>query len=80
MNDQQEKQPAPLDTIDRIDELLSMFFDDRLSQEEAAEFDQLLLADPRARTRLVDAALLDADLHAFFRGENSAEQPERVSS
>lgn len=55
--------------FDRLDELLSLFFDDRLSDEEAGELNRTLLEDPVARTRSFEAAQLHADLYAYFNGE-----------
>ena len=55
--------------LDRLDELLSLFFDDGLDEEQIAELNQTLLTDPSARTRCFDAAQLHADLQAFFRDD-----------
>lgn len=52
--------------LDRLDELLSLFFDDCLSETDVAELNQLLLENPSARSRSFDAAQLHADLHSFF--------------
>ncbi|MEO0530160.1 MAG: hypothetical protein AAF266_06220 [Planctomycetota bacterium] len=54
------------DKLDRLDELLSLFFDDCLSEAEVDELNKLLLEDPAARSRSFDAAQLHADLHSFF--------------
>ena len=54
---------------DRVDELLSYYFDDCLDEQQAAELNELLLNDSDARTRSLDAAQLHADLHAFFTEE-----------
>ncbi len=58
--------------IDRLDELLSLFFDDCLDESQAAELNRTLLADPAARTRSFEAAQLHADLYAYFREDNPA--------
>lgn len=52
--------------FDRLDELLSLFFDDALTQDEADELNTLLVADPLARRRSFEAAQLHADLYAHF--------------
>ncbi len=57
---------------DRLDELLSLFFDDCLNDGEAAELNAMLLADPTARTRSFEAAQLHADLYTYFREEKQA--------
>lgn len=59
-------------TYDRVDELLSLFFDDCLDDQQAAELNELLLSDPEARSRSLDAAQLHADLHAFFSKEEES--------
>ncbi|TWT95909.1 hypothetical protein Pla108_29860 [Botrimarina colliarenosi] len=53
--------------IDRLDQLLSLFLDDSLSEEEASELNAKLIADPAARTRSFEFAQLHADLYAYFR-------------
>lgn len=67
MNDSLETTATEDGPIDRLDELLSLFFDDCLDETQVAELNELLLKDPAARTRSFDAAQLHADLHAFFR-------------
>lgn len=61
--------------LDRLDELLSLFFDDHLSEEQVAELNEMLLRDPVARSRSFDAAQLHADLYAYFRGTREAGDP-----
>lgn len=53
--------------LDRLDELLSLYFDDCLSAEQIEELNAILLADSSARERTFEAAQLHADLHAFFQ-------------
>jgi hypothetical protein len=55
--------------LDRVDELLSYFFDDELSPDGAAELNAVLLTDEAARTRCFEMARLHADLYAHFRSE-----------
>ena len=56
--------------IDRLDELLSLFFDECLDEPQAEELNRMLLADPEARRRSFEAAQLHADLYAYFHEEN----------
>jgi hypothetical protein len=58
--------------VDRLDELLSLLFDDGLDEPQASELNQMLLADPAARTRSLEAAQLHADLYAYFRDGKQA--------
>lgn len=58
--------------IDRVDELLSLFFDDCLSESDFTELNDLLLSDRTVRDRCVEAAQLHADLLAVFGGEKRA--------
>jgi hypothetical protein len=55
--------------LDRVDELLSYFFDDELSPDGAAELNAVLLANESARSRCFEMARLHADLYAHFRSE-----------
>lgn len=57
---------------DRLDELLSLFFDDALDDAQATELNAMLLADPAARERSFEAAQLHADLYAYFREDKQA--------
>ncbi|MEQ8846403.1 hypothetical protein [Botrimarina sp.] len=59
--------PSPDDSFDRLDELLSLFFDDQLSGPEVEELNRLLTDDADARTRSVEMMQLHADLYAHFR-------------
>lgn len=59
--------PSPDDSFDRLDELLSLFFDDQLSAGEVEELNSLLLCDADARSRSVEMMQLHADLYAHFR-------------
>lgn len=61
--------------VDRLDELLSLFFDDCLSEEQVAELNELMLSDPGARARSFDAAQLHADLYSFFRDKSAPVAP-----
>lgn len=56
-----------LETLDRLDELLSCYFDDCLDEEAVAELNELLAKDPEARKRWVDNSMLNADLYDYFR-------------
>jgi hypothetical protein len=67
------------DACDRLDELLSLFFDDCLDDAEAAELNALLLTDPAARTRSFEAAQLHADLYAYFREEKVAKAGGKIA-
>jgi hypothetical protein len=67
------------DACDRLDELLSLFFDDCLDDAEAAELNSLLLTDPAARTRSFEAAQLHADLYAYFREEKVAKSGGKIA-
>jgi hypothetical protein len=65
--------PLPAEgTLDRVDELLSYFFDDALTANGTAELNAVLLADESARTRCFEMARLHADLYAYFRTERGA--------
>ncbi len=78
MNDHnRNSQPSDeaLEPADRVDELLSLFFDDSLNDQQVVELNELLLSDPEARARSVDAAQLHADLHAFFNEKKEGEKP-----
>ncbi|QDT68309.1 hypothetical protein MalM25_12300 [Planctomycetes bacterium MalM25] len=52
--------------LDRLDVLLSLHLDDVLDDEQAMELNELLLSDPDARARSIDAAQLHADLYVLF--------------
>lgn len=56
--------------LDRLDELLSLYFDDCLSAEQVEELNSLMLADPSARERTYEAAQLHADLHTYFQRDS----------
>ncbi|MEN0109180.1 MAG: hypothetical protein AAF805_00510 [Planctomycetota bacterium] len=58
-------------SADRIDELLSLFFDDCLSESDLAELNEVLLGDPAARDRCIEAAQLHADLLSIFASEST---------
>lgn len=60
-------------SIDHIDELLSLLFDDGLSDAQFDELNEILLNDPDARRRTFEAARLHADLYAHFN--KPAESP-----
>lgn len=60
--------------IDRVDELISLFFDDALSEADFTSLNTMLLEDPTARERLHEMAQLHADLNSFFN------QPEASKS
>ncbi|MEO1498583.1 MAG: hypothetical protein AAFV43_15675 [Planctomycetota bacterium] len=68
---------AELDTkIDRLDELVSFYFDDGIADHEVTELEGLLFADESNLKRYVDHARLHADLVEHFnpRGEASLQQ------
>lgn len=64
---------ASEEALDRVDELLSLFFDDCLDERQVAELNDRLLADPAARARCFSTAQLHADLQAFYRSEPDAD-------
>jgi len=55
------------DSFDRLDELLSLFFDSSLDEQQVQELNDLLANDRSARTRSVEMAQLHADLYEHFR-------------
>lgn len=63
---------------DRLDELLSLYLDDALDDQQALELNELLLSDPDARARSIDAAQLHADLYAFF-GESQESKASAIA-
>lgn len=71
MNDPKTTLPNPpatgAESLDRVDELLSLFFDDCLDEAQLAELNEVLLNDPAARARCFDTAQLHADLQSFFQ-------------
>ena len=71
-NDLTDLESASNEQFDRLDELTSLFFDDALSAEDAAELNQRLLEDKAARARLFESAQLHADLYAYYREEKQA--------
>lgn len=67
MNEKKDAYEALDDAaFDRLDELLSLMLDECLSDSEALELNALLLADPEARKRSIEAAQLHADLYTYF--------------
>ena len=67
------------DRLDRVDELLSLYLDDDLTPTQAKELNDLLLADPSARTRCVDMAMLHADLVALYAEQRGGSTAAAVS-
>ena len=67
------------DACDRLDELLSLFFDDSLDEASATELNAMLLTDPAARTRSFEAAQLHADLYTHFREEKVAKAGGKIA-
>ncbi|MGL4513506.1 MAG: hypothetical protein ACRCT8_10480 [Lacipirellulaceae bacterium] len=65
--------------FDRVDELLSYFFDDDLTAEAADELNRLLASDSSARTRCFEMARLHADLIAYYRVERGVTPEEQVA-
>lgn len=59
------------DSFDRLDEMLSLMFDDQLTDEQVAELNQMLKDDADARRRSVEAAQLHADLFTYFNKDKS---------
>ncbi len=53
-------------TTDRVDELLSLYFDEGLNPAEAAELEGLLIESEDARQRCIETAQVHADLHAYY--------------
>jgi hypothetical protein len=64
---------------DRLDELLSLFFDDCLDEASATELNAMLLADPTARSRSFEAAQLHADLYTYFREEKQQKSGGKIA-
>lgn len=61
--------------IDRLEELLSLHFDDCLSDEQITELNEIMVAQPAARTRLLELAQLHSDLHELFNGKQTPIAP-----
>lgn len=67
MNESTQNQENPgEEEIDRLEELLSLHFDDSLTDEQITELNELMVSDPAARTRLFEFAQLHSDLHNLF--------------
>ena len=68
-NSDSEKQATSSaeETLDRLDNLLSCYFDDELDERTVEELNDALLSDPEARKRYIDSARLHVDLTEFFR-------------
>lgn len=60
------------DPYDRVDELLSLFFDGELDESQAHELSLMLTDDASVRTRSVEMMRLHADLYAHFRARAKA--------
>lgn len=60
------------ESVDRLDQLVSLMFDEGLSEGQAEELNQMLLDDADARGRYIEASLLHADLIDYFREERDA--------
>ena len=59
--------PNPEKALDRLDNLLSCYFDDELDEQSLEELNETLANDPEARKRYIDSAQLHVDLTEFYR-------------
>ena len=58
---------SPEEALDRLDDLLSHYFDDELDDASLTELSESLAADPEARRRYIESAQLHVDLTDYFR-------------
>ena len=66
--------PLPgADTLDRLDELVSLLLDDAIDAESLAEMERLLGEDEDARRRYVELAQLHAELTRYYRGSKASD-------
>lgn len=67
MNPSDFNSDSPEETLDRLDSLLSCYFDDELDEQSLQELNETLANDPEARKRYIDSAQLHVDLTEFYR-------------
>lgn len=54
------------DRVDRLDELISLYFDEQLAADEMTELEGLIFQDDANLGRYIDHARLHADLYQMF--------------
>ena len=59
------------DSLERLGELVNLFFDEELSLAEAREFGDILSNSPEARQSYIEQALIHSELIDYFREEQN---------